>query len=120
MHQPGPLSHVGLKGCAPVQIPVLVGELISAELWKHKVFPVLCRLEDFHPHSTFPIYVVVSGGGSRDRSWACSGAVLGTTEALGQAGWWQSAQLVLRHVMASALCSVPQKPVWVLGSPCHL
>ncbi|XP_048812956.1 zinc finger MYND domain-containing protein 10 isoform X3 [Lagopus muta] len=41
------------------KIPVLVGELISAELWKHKVFPVLCRLEDFHPRSTFPIYVVL-------------------------------------------------------------
>lgn len=30
------------------------------EIWKHKVFPVLCRLEDFKPRSTFPIYVVVS------------------------------------------------------------
>lgn len=76
-HQPAPLPHVGLKGCAPVQIPVLIGELISAEVWKHKVFPVLCQLEDFHPSSTFPIYVVVSGGCSGDRSWACNGAVLG-------------------------------------------
>ncbi|XP_052534728.1 GATOR complex protein NPRL2 isoform X5 [Tympanuchus pallidicinctus] len=41
------------------KIPVLIGELISAELWKHKVFPLLCRLEDFHPRSTFPIYVVL-------------------------------------------------------------
>ncbi|POI28744.1 hypothetical protein CIB84_007507, partial [Bambusicola thoracicus] len=41
------------------KIPVLIGELISAEVWKHKVFPVLCRLEDFHPSSTFPIYVVL-------------------------------------------------------------
>uniref|UniRef100_A0A8C3LNN7 Zinc finger MYND domain-containing protein 10 n=1 Tax=Chrysolophus pictus TaxID=9089 RepID=A0A8C3LNN7_CHRPC len=41
------------------KIPVLIGELISAEVWKHKVFPVLCRLEDFHPRSTFPIYVVL-------------------------------------------------------------
>lgn len=84
VHQPGPLPHVSLKGCAPVQIPVLIGELISVEVWKHKVFPVLCRLEDFHPRSTFPIYVVVSEGSSGDRSWACSGTVLGTTEALRQ------------------------------------
>ncbi|NXJ14341.1 ZMY10 protein, partial [Odontophorus gujanensis] len=41
------------------KIPVLIGELISAEVWKHKVFPVLCQLEDFHPSSTFPIYVVL-------------------------------------------------------------
>lgn len=30
------------------------------EIWKHKIFPVLCWLEDFKPRSTFPIYVVVS------------------------------------------------------------
>ncbi|NXK56806.1 ZMY10 protein, partial [Chauna torquata] len=41
------------------KVPVLIGELISAEVWKHKVFPVLCRLEDFHPRSTFPIYMVL-------------------------------------------------------------
>ncbi|NWU63440.1 ZMY10 protein, partial [Pterocles burchelli] len=41
------------------KIPVLIGELISVEIWKHKVFPVLCRLEDFKPRSTFPIYVVL-------------------------------------------------------------
>ncbi|XP_025901882.1 zinc finger MYND domain-containing protein 10 [Nothoprocta perdicaria] len=41
------------------KIPVLIGELITVELWKHKVFPVLCRLEDFKPVSTFPIYVVL-------------------------------------------------------------
>lgn len=34
------------------------------EMWKHKVFPVLCRLQDFKPRSTFPIYVVVSTGGA--------------------------------------------------------
>lgn len=56
-----PLPHARLKGSTPVQIPVLIGELISAEVWKHKVFPVLCQLEDFHPRSTFPIYMVVSG-----------------------------------------------------------
>ncbi|NWH26305.1 ZMY10 protein, partial [Grus americana] len=41
------------------KIPVLIGELISVEIWKHKVFPVLCQLEDFKPRSTFPIYVVL-------------------------------------------------------------
>ncbi|XP_061314297.1 zinc finger MYND domain-containing protein 10 isoform X2 [Pezoporus flaviventris] len=41
------------------KIPVLIGELISVEIWKHKVFPVLCRLEDFKPRSTFPIYIVL-------------------------------------------------------------
>nr|XP_013799913.1 PREDICTED: zinc finger MYND domain-containing protein 10 [Apteryx mantelli mantelli]XP_013799914.1 PREDICTED: zinc finger MYND domain-containing protein 10 [Apteryx mantelli mantelli] len=41
------------------KIPVLIGELISVEIWKHKIFPVLCRLEDFKPTSTFPIYVVL-------------------------------------------------------------
>ncbi|NXT29914.1 ZMY10 protein, partial [Syrrhaptes paradoxus] len=41
------------------KIPILIGELISVEIWKHKVFPVLCRLEDFKPRSTFPIYMVL-------------------------------------------------------------
>ncbi|KFZ53157.1 Zinc finger MYND domain-containing protein 10, partial [Antrostomus carolinensis] len=40
------------------KIPVLIGELISVEIWKYKIFPVLCRLEDFKPRSTFPIYVL--------------------------------------------------------------
>ncbi|NWS78122.1 ZMY10 protein, partial [Crotophaga sulcirostris] len=46
-----------LVTCA--KIPVLIWELISVEIWKHKVFPVLCRLEDFKPRSTLPIYMVV-------------------------------------------------------------
>lgn len=29
-------------------------------MWKQKVFPVLCKLEDFKPQNTFPIYMVVS------------------------------------------------------------
>ncbi|XP_030162711.1 zinc finger MYND domain-containing protein 10 isoform X2 [Lynx canadensis] len=41
------------------KIPTLVEELIAVELWKQKVFPVLCRLEDFKPQNTFPIYMVV-------------------------------------------------------------
>ncbi|NWX24012.1 ZMY10 protein, partial [Aegotheles bennettii] len=41
------------------KIPVLIGELISAEIWKHKIFPLLCQLEDFKPRSTFPIYLVL-------------------------------------------------------------
>lgn len=44
----------------PPQIPTLVEELIAVEMWKQKVFPVLCRLEDFKPQNTFPIYMVVS------------------------------------------------------------
>lgn len=35
-------------------------ELIAVEMWKQKVFPVLCSLEDFKPPNTFPIYMVVS------------------------------------------------------------
>ncbi|XP_001378645.2 zinc finger MYND domain-containing protein 10 isoform X2 [Monodelphis domestica] len=41
------------------KIPALIEELISVEMWKQKVFPVLCKLEDFKPHNTFPIYMVV-------------------------------------------------------------
>uniref|UniRef100_A0A673VIA9 Zinc finger MYND domain-containing protein 10 n=1 Tax=Suricata suricatta TaxID=37032 RepID=A0A673VIA9_SURSU len=41
------------------KIPTLVVELITVEMWKQKVFPVLCRLEDFKPQNTFPIYMVV-------------------------------------------------------------
>ncbi|KAM5292803.1 zinc finger MYND domain-containing protein 10 [Ctenodactylus gundi] len=41
------------------KIPTLVEELITVEMWKHKVFPVLCKLEDFKPQNTFPIYMVV-------------------------------------------------------------
>ncbi|KAM9533639.1 zinc finger MYND domain-containing protein 10 isoform 1-T1 [Guaruba guarouba] len=41
------------------KIPVLIGELICVEIWKHKVFPVLCQLKDFEPRSTLPIYVVL-------------------------------------------------------------
>ncbi|XP_068013952.1 zinc finger MYND domain-containing protein 10 [Melanerpes formicivorus] len=41
------------------KIPVLIEELISVEIWKHKIFPVLCQLEDFKPRSTFPIYMVL-------------------------------------------------------------
>ncbi|XP_020854950.1 zinc finger MYND domain-containing protein 10 isoform X1 [Phascolarctos cinereus] len=41
------------------KIPTLIEELISVEVWKQKVFPILCKLEDFKPHNTFPIYMVV-------------------------------------------------------------
>lgn len=44
----------------PSKIPTLVEELIAVEMWKQKMFPVLCRLEDFKPQNTFPIYMVVS------------------------------------------------------------
>ncbi|XP_051707576.2 zinc finger MYND domain-containing protein 10 isoform X3 [Oryctolagus cuniculus] len=41
------------------KIPTLVEELITVEMWKQKVLPVLCKLEDFKPQNTFPIYMVV-------------------------------------------------------------
>ncbi|KAM4652384.1 zinc finger MYND domain-containing protein 10 [Discoglossus pictus] len=41
------------------KIPTLIHELISVEIWKLKVFPVLCQLQDFQPKSTFPLYMVV-------------------------------------------------------------
>lgn len=46
------------------------------EIWKHKIFPVLCRLEDFKPISTFPIYVVVSRGGSGNEPGNGAGTAL--------------------------------------------
>ncbi|XP_015273345.1 PREDICTED: zinc finger MYND domain-containing protein 10 [Gekko japonicus] len=41
------------------KIPTLVEELITVEIWKQKIFPVLCRLKDFKPKSTIPIYLVL-------------------------------------------------------------
>ncbi|XP_019402998.1 PREDICTED: zinc finger MYND domain-containing protein 10 isoform X1 [Crocodylus porosus] len=61
-HLPGPCNESERSLSTiyfPVQIPVLIEELISVEIWKHKVFPVLCRLKDFKPKSTFPIYLVL-------------------------------------------------------------
>ncbi|XP_053544976.1 zinc finger MYND domain-containing protein 10 [Bombina bombina] len=41
------------------KIPTLIHELISIEIWKLKVFPILCQLQDFKPKSTFPLYMVI-------------------------------------------------------------
>ncbi|NP_001090272.2 zinc finger MYND domain-containing protein 10 [Xenopus laevis] len=41
------------------KIPTLIHELISVEIWKLKVFHVLCQLQDFQPKSTFPLYMVI-------------------------------------------------------------
>ncbi|XP_016891870.1 zinc finger MYND domain-containing protein 10 isoform X2 [Cynoglossus semilaevis] len=41
------------------KIPLLVHEMILIEVWKHKVFPVLCQLQDFNPNSTFHLYMVI-------------------------------------------------------------
>ncbi|XP_036956889.1 zinc finger MYND domain-containing protein 10 [Acanthopagrus latus] len=41
------------------KIPVLVHEMILVEMWKHKVFPVLCQLQDFNPKNTFHLYMVI-------------------------------------------------------------
>ncbi|XP_029550645.1 zinc finger MYND domain-containing protein 10 [Salmo trutta] len=39
--------------------PTLVHEMILVELWKQKVFPIFCQLQDFNPKSTFPLYMVI-------------------------------------------------------------
>ncbi|CAB1353430.1 unnamed protein product, partial [Coregonus sp. 'balchen'] len=44
--------------CLGAYIPTLVHEMILVELWKQKVFPVLCQLQDFNPKSTFPLYMI--------------------------------------------------------------
>ncbi|XP_056130842.1 zinc finger MYND domain-containing protein 10 [Lampris incognitus] len=41
------------------KISTLVREMIVVELWKQKVFPVLCQLQDFNPKSTFPLYMAI-------------------------------------------------------------
>ncbi|XP_071016610.1 zinc finger MYND domain-containing protein 10 [Oncorhynchus clarkii lewisi] len=41
------------------KIPTLVHEMILVELWKQKVFPIFCQLQDFNPKSTFPLYIVI-------------------------------------------------------------
>ncbi|XP_049895197.1 zinc finger MYND domain-containing protein 10 [Epinephelus moara] len=41
------------------KIPVLVHEMILIEVWKHKVFPILCQLQDFNPKNTFQLYMVI-------------------------------------------------------------
>ncbi|XP_061923760.1 zinc finger MYND domain-containing protein 10 isoform X1 [Entelurus aequoreus] len=41
------------------KIPVLVHEMILTEVWKHRIFPILCQLQDFTPKNTFPLYMVI-------------------------------------------------------------
>uniref|UniRef100_A0A8D3DA49 Zinc finger MYND domain-containing protein 10 n=1 Tax=Scophthalmus maximus TaxID=52904 RepID=A0A8D3DA49_SCOMX len=41
------------------KITLLVHEMILVEVWKQKVFPVLCQLQDFNPKSTFHLYMVI-------------------------------------------------------------
>ncbi|XP_017568171.2 zinc finger MYND domain-containing protein 10 [Pygocentrus nattereri] len=41
------------------KIPTLVHGMILIEIWKQKVFPILCQLQDFSPKSTFPLYMVI-------------------------------------------------------------
>uniref|UniRef100_A0A3Q3SGZ8 Zinc finger MYND domain-containing protein 10 n=1 Tax=Mastacembelus armatus TaxID=205130 RepID=A0A3Q3SGZ8_9TELE len=41
------------------KIPVLVHEMILIEVWKQKVFPILCQLQDFNPKNTFHLYMVI-------------------------------------------------------------
>jgi hypothetical protein len=39
-------------------MPVLVHELIVAEIWKDKIFPQLYKI-DFEPNNSFVIYLIV-------------------------------------------------------------
>lgn len=41
------------------KITVLVHDMILVEVWKHKVFPILCQLQDFNPQNTFQLYMVI-------------------------------------------------------------
>ncbi|KAM4588822.1 zinc finger MYND domain-containing protein 10 [Odontesthes bonariensis] len=41
------------------KIPVLIYEMILVEVWKQKVFPILCQLQDFNPKNTFHLYMVI-------------------------------------------------------------
>ncbi|XP_027002869.2 zinc finger MYND domain-containing protein 10 [Tachysurus fulvidraco] len=41
------------------KIPTLVHEMILVEVWKENVFPIICKLQDFSPKSTFPLYIVI-------------------------------------------------------------
>ncbi|XP_060691212.1 zinc finger MYND domain-containing protein 10 isoform X1 [Hemiscyllium ocellatum] len=41
------------------KVPTLIHELLAVEVWKQKVFPILCQLQDFNPKGTFPIYIVI-------------------------------------------------------------
>ncbi|KAM6927827.1 zinc finger MYND domain-containing protein 10 [Xenentodon cancila] len=41
------------------KIPLLIHELILVEVWKQKVFPILCQLQDFNPKNTFHLYMVI-------------------------------------------------------------
>ncbi|XP_074532514.1 zinc finger MYND domain-containing protein 10 isoform X2 [Halichoeres trimaculatus] len=42
------------------KIPVLVHEMILVEVWKHKVFPILCQLQDFNPKNTFHLHMAIN------------------------------------------------------------
>ncbi|XP_058646326.1 zinc finger MYND domain-containing protein 10 isoform X2 [Onychostoma macrolepis] len=41
------------------KIPTLVHSMILTEVWKHKVFPIICKLQDFNPKSTFLLHMVI-------------------------------------------------------------
>uniref|UniRef100_S4RFB6 Zinc finger MYND domain-containing protein 10 n=1 Tax=Petromyzon marinus TaxID=7757 RepID=S4RFB6_PETMA len=38
---------------------VLVHEVLAIEVWKRKIFPIICRVKDFETKATFPIYMVI-------------------------------------------------------------
>ncbi|MFT7800712.1 zinc finger MYND domain-containing protein 10 isoform X2 [Arapaima gigas] len=41
------------------KIPTLIREMILVEIWKLKVFSIICQLQDFNPKSMFPLYMVI-------------------------------------------------------------
>uniref|UniRef100_W5UJJ5 Zinc finger MYND domain-containing protein 10 n=1 Tax=Ictalurus punctatus TaxID=7998 RepID=W5UJJ5_ICTPU len=41
------------------KIPTLVHGMILIEVWKQKVFPIICKLQDFSPMSSFPLHIVI-------------------------------------------------------------
>ncbi|XP_051558329.1 zinc finger MYND domain-containing protein 10 isoform X1 [Myxocyprinus asiaticus] len=41
------------------KIPTLVHAMILTEVWKHKVFTIICKLQDFNPKSNFLLYMVI-------------------------------------------------------------
>ena len=40
------------------QVPVLIADLLSTEVWKEKIFTELLDMK-FEPKTTFPLYMVV-------------------------------------------------------------
>ena len=57
--------------CLHAQLGVLVQELLSLELWREKVFPLMLE-NSTHPTSGFPAYLVVSTRHTSGNNKLCS------------------------------------------------